>query len=100
MSAGSSRPGRMDATNADRDRPELLSSRLTEEDRSTIQWIGSKLSQVLVGRYEEVPALDRGDELGVLANMVSRVSRELRTSRRRDQERRDALEQKVQELEL
>lgn len=76
-----------------------LADRLTTEDLDTIQWIGAHLSRVLLGQYDEVPLLPRNDELGILANMVARVAKELRRSRDRDIERRRALEEKVRELQ-
>ena len=42
--------------------------------------------------------IDRRDELGILANMINRVAKELRNSRRRDAEQRRELEQRLAEL--
>lgn len=76
-----------------------LTSRLTSEDRSLLQSIGTRLRLVLQGKEDDAQDdVDRRDELGILANMVNRVSRELRNSRRRDQRQREELEERLREL--
>jgi len=77
----------------------LLATRLSDEEMDLLRWIGSRMSRVLLGRYEELPYIDRNDELGVVANMVARVARELRRSRERDEARRKELELRGRELE-
>ncbi|MRG97967.1 STAS domain-containing protein [Polyangium spumosum] len=76
-----------------------LAARLLDEEMDLLRWIGSRMSRVLIGKYEELPFLDRKDELGVVANMVARVARELRRSRERDEARRKELEMRGRELE-
>lgn len=71
----------------------------SHEDRVLIQTIGNQLRKLLQG--QELPPLDvnRRDELGILAGMVNRVARELALSRRRDEQQRRELEQRLAELE-
>ena len=73
-------------------------SRLTSEDRALIQAIGSRLRHIIQGRDVEIQDVDRRDELGVLANMVNRAAKELRNSRRRDEQQRREIEQRLEEL--
>jgi rsbT co-antagonist protein RsbR len=56
------------------------------------------MSQIIHGEDVDVPDLQRRDELGILANMVARLARELRASRRRDHEHREELMRRVEEL--
>ncbi|MDI1447115.1 STAS domain-containing protein [Polyangium sp. 6x1] len=76
-----------------------LAARLLDEEMDLLRWIGSRMSRVLIGRYEELPFIERTDELGIVANMVARVARELRRSRERDEARRKELELRGRELE-
>lgn len=73
-------------------------SNLTDEDRSLIQRIGSNLRHIIRGRPIQVEESDRRDELGILANMVNRVARELHNSRQRDQRQREEIERQLVEL--
>jgi len=75
-----------------------LSARLATDELDLVRWIGSRLSRLLLGRYEDLPHIERTDELGILANMVARIARELRRSRERDEARRKELEARGQEL--
>jgi rsbT co-antagonist protein RsbR len=60
---------------------ESRGARLSNEDRALIRRIGGQLSQLIHGMPAELPDIQRRDELGLLANMVSRVARELTTAR-------------------
>ncbi|MEM8534019.1 MAG: STAS domain-containing protein [Chloroflexota bacterium] len=73
-------------------------SNLTDEDRSLIQRIGSNLRHIIRGRPIQAQESDRRDELGILANMVNRVARELHNSRQRDQQQREEIERQLLEL--
>ena len=75
-------------------------SNLTDEDRSIIQIIGSNLRHIIQGRRIETQEFDRRDELGILANMVNRVSKELYNSRQRDQRQRQEIERQLGELRI
>ncbi|MDC3957366.1 STAS domain-containing protein [Polyangium jinanense] len=76
-----------------------LAARLVDEEMDLLRWIGSRMSRVLRGQYDELPFIDRTDELGIVANMVARVARELRRSRERDEARREELVLRGRELE-
>lgn len=73
--------------------------RLTDEEVDLLRWIGSRMSRVLLGRYEELPFIERRDELGIVANMVARVARELRVARDRDEVQKRELGSRLRELE-
>lgn len=73
-------------------------SRLSREDRALIRTIGSTLRKVIQGEAAEHLVLDRRDELGILANMVNRVSKELALSREQDQKHLAELETRLAEL--
>lgn len=60
---------------------ESRGARLSDEDRALIRRIGGQLSQLIHGMPAELPDITRRDELGLLANIVSRVARELTTAR-------------------
>lgn len=72
--------------------------RFREEDLALLRALGGRMSQIIHGEDVDVPDLQRRDELGILANMVARLARELRASRRRDQEHREELMHRVEEL--
>jgi rsbT co-antagonist protein RsbR len=78
---------------------EPFTSRLSEEDRDLLRTIGGQLSHLIQGEHVDVPDVERNDELGILANMVHRVSKELSRNRKRDEERRAELQRRLQELE-
>jgi rsbT co-antagonist protein RsbR len=81
---------------------EPLARRLTPEERSLLRVVGQHLGQLLQDRapqLQELPEVERQDELGMLVNMMRRVSRELRRMRTRDEARRKELEEQVAELE-
>jgi rsbT co-antagonist protein RsbR len=61
--------------------------------------MGGQLGQLMFGTPADVPDVNRRDELGILANMVNRLARELTEVRRRDEARRAELERRVQELQ-
>lgn len=68
-------------------------SQLSAEDRTLIRRIGSQLRQIIKGVYTDVQDVGRLDELGILANLVNRVARELQLSRERDQRQLEELRQ-------
>jgi len=76
-----------------------LASRLTPDELKLLGKIGAHLSRMLSGRGESPLASDRRDELGMLANMVGRVTTELAESRERDRRLRLELELRIGELE-
>ena len=85
-------------------RPEPLARRLTPEERALLRAVGQHLGHLLQDRTPdtarpELPEVDRQDELGMLVNMMRRVSRELTRTRARDQARQKELEKQVIELE-
>ncbi|NOK58195.1 MAG: Anti-anti-sigma regulatory factor (antagonist of anti-sigma factor) [Chloroflexi bacterium AL-W] len=71
---------------------------LTDEDRALIQIIGSNLRHIIQGHRIQAQEFDRRDELGILANMVNRVAKELHNSRQRDQRQREEIERQLGEL--
>lgn len=81
------------------EKPEPLASQLSPEERQIIQWLGGQLDRILQGQYEDLPLLDRRDELGILATMVDRIASELKHARERDERQRGELERRVLELE-
>lgn len=76
-----------------------LALRLTDEELSLVRWIGTRMSRLLMGRYEDLPVIERQDELGIVTNLVARVVGELRAARARDEKRRQELKGRVEELE-
>ncbi|HLM73884.1 MAG TPA: STAS domain-containing protein [Polyangiaceae bacterium] len=76
-----------------------LASRLTPDELKLLGKIGSHLSRMLSGRGESPLASDRRDELGMLANMVGRVTTDLAESREQDRRLRLELQRRVGELE-
>jgi rsbT co-antagonist protein RsbR len=72
--------------------------RWNEEDLALLRTLGGRLSQIILGEDLDIPDLQRRDELGILANMVSRLARELRARRRDEHEHRRELERRVEEL--
>ncbi|KAB8145034.1 STAS domain-containing protein [Chloroflexia bacterium SDU3-3] len=73
---------------------------LSPEDRTLLRAIGTSLRLIVQGKDHQSISSDRRDELGVLANMVNRVARELELSRERDQAQREEIGRRVAELEL
>ena len=71
---------------------------LSDEDRELVQMIGQQLRQIIQGTFSEPRHVDRLDELGILANLVNRVARELHLSRQRDQRQRREIERQLAEL--
>jgi rsbT co-antagonist protein RsbR len=72
--------------------------RWSEEDLALLRTLGGRLSQLIQGEDVDVPDLQRRDELGILANMVGRLARELRAARRNDRAGREELEARVADL--
>jgi rsbT co-antagonist protein RsbR len=72
---------------------------LTPDDRSLIRSIASHLRAIMEGSDVQPLESGRMDELGILANMAGRVTRELHRSRRRDAQHRLELEQRLAELQ-
>ena len=73
--------------------------RWSDEDRALLRALGGRVSQIIHGEDLELEDLQRRDELGILANMVSRLARELGAARRRDRQHRAELEQQVAQLQ-
>jgi rsbT co-antagonist protein RsbR len=73
--------------------------RWSEDDLALLRALGGRLSQLIHGEDADVPDLQRRDELGILANMVGRLARDLRVVRRNDRAARDELEARVAELQ-
>jgi rsbT co-antagonist protein RsbR len=78
---------------------ESRAARLSDEDRALIRRIGGQLSQLIHGMPAELPDIQRRDELGLLANMVSRVARELTLARTAAETHGAELERRVAELQ-
>lgn len=74
-------------------------SRLSEEDRALIRRIGGQLGQLIQGTPADLPDLPRRDELGILANMVNRLARELTQVREQDGARQAEIERRLAELQ-
>ena len=72
--------------------------RLSIEDRRLIQSIGNRLRQIIQGVNVEAEDVPRRDELGILANMVNRIAKELYQTRQRDLAQRQEIEQRLEEL--
>jgi rsbT co-antagonist protein RsbR len=73
--------------------------RWSEEDLALLRTLGGRLSQLVHGEDVDFPDLQRRDELGIVANMVSRLARELRAARRSDREYKGELETRVAQLQ-
>jgi rsbT co-antagonist protein RsbR len=74
-------------------------TRLDEQDRALLRTLGAHISQIIHGEDLDVPDVRRRDELGILANMLSRLARELSATRRREREQRAELERRVEQLQ-
>jgi rsbT co-antagonist protein RsbR len=74
-------------------------ARLSDEDRALIRRVGGQLSQIIHGMPSDLPDVQRRDELGILANMVNRIARELTQTRERDEARAAELERRLVELQ-
>lgn len=74
-------------------------SALSVDDRALLRRIGSQMRHIIQGKYDEGQDVDRIDELGILANMVNRVARELQLTRERDQQQRQEIERQFAELQ-
>ena len=74
-------------------------SQLSDEDRALIKLIRGNLHRIIDGRPVDFAEIDRDDELGVLANLVKRVARELHRSRRRDRQARTEIDRRMRDLE-
>lgn len=80
-------------------RQQPIAMRLSDEELDLVRWIGARMSRLLIGRYEDLPFIDRSDELGIVVNMVARVAKELRQAKQRDAAQKKELEARKQELE-
>lgn len=78
---------------------EPRAGRLSDEDRALIRRIGGQLSQLIHGMPAELPDIQRRDELGLLANMVSRIARELMSARAGAESHAAELQGRVTELQ-
>ncbi len=87
--------------NADHDpqsSPAAPQSRLTKDDRRLLRRIGSNLRRIISGD-DVLDISSRNDELGILANMVNRVAKELKNSRQNDREQREQLQATIAQLQ-
>jgi rsbT co-antagonist protein RsbR len=73
--------------------------RWSAKDLALLRTLGARLSQLIHGEDVEFPDQKRRDELGILANMVSRLARELHAARQKDREHRAELEARVAQLQ-
>jgi rsbT co-antagonist protein RsbR len=73
-------------------------SRFTDADFEIIRTIGTMLQRIIHDEKPQPVISERRDELGILVNMVNRVSKEFYKSRRRDEQQRAQLEQRLIEL--
>jgi rsbT co-antagonist protein RsbR len=73
-------------------------SRFTDADFEVIRMIGTMLHRIIQDEKPQPVISERRDELGILVNMVNRVSKEFYKSRRRDEQQRAQLEQRLIEL--
>jgi len=73
-------------------------TRWSDEDLALLRTLGGRMSEIIHGEDLDVPDVNRRDELGILANMVSRLARELRVRRRQTIEHQRELERRVTEL--
>lgn len=73
-------------------------TRWSEEDLVLLRTLGGRMSEIIHGEDLDVPEVNRRDELGIFANMVSRLARELRARRRQTIEHQRELERRVTEL--
>ena len=78
---------------------ESRAGRISDEDRALIRRIGGQLSQLIHGMPAELPDIQRRDELGLLANIVSRVARELMGARAAAESHEAELQGRVTELQ-
>ena len=76
-----------------------IAMRLSDEELDLVRWIGTRMSRLILGRHEELPYIERTDELGIVANMVARVAKELRQAKQRDLAQKRELEAQRNELE-
>lgn len=74
-------------------------SRLSDDDRSLLRKIGSRLMRIIQGDLVPPLDVDRRDELGVLAAMVDRAADLLTRSREKERRHRAELVARVAELE-
>lgn len=72
--------------------------RLRLEDRRLVQSIGSRLRRIIQGEQYEIEDTDRRDELGILANLVNRVAKELHFSKQRTIAQHREIENRLEEL--
>ena len=70
--------------------------RFSREDRDLIRRIGTNLRR-LINNEDVLDIVPRQDELGILANMVNRVAKELSQARKKDHESRLQLEELLQQ---
>jgi rsbT co-antagonist protein RsbR len=78
--------------------PPSTRSRLDEEDRALFRALGARVSEIIHGEEVDLPDLQRRDELGIFANMVNRLARELGAVRRREREREAELQHRAEQL--
>lgn len=77
----------------------MVSSNLTEDDRALLREIGAHLSRIMHDEPAEPLDVERKDEIGILARMVSRAGKVIQRGRERDAQHRRELERRIQELE-
>ncbi len=71
----------------------------SDEERYLLRLIGTTLRRMINGEQIERISTERRDEVGILANMVNRVGKELELTRKRDQLNLIQLEQRIAELQ-
>jgi rsbT co-antagonist protein RsbR len=74
-------------------------SQLSNRDRALIEIIRGNLNRIIEGRPVDLVEVPRKDELGVVANLVKRVARELSRSRRRDRHARTEIDRRMKDIE-
>lgn len=77
----------------------MISTNLTEDDRALLREIGAHLSRIIHNEPAEPLEVERRDEIGILASMVSRAGKVIQRGRERDAQHRRELERRIQELE-
>lgn len=86
-----------DSTAENPEKPASQRIGFNETDRADLRKIGSNLRRILQGE-DLLDISQRRDELGIITNLVIRVAKEVRNSRRRDEDQRRKLQLQFDEL--